>query len=547
MTADSSETVFPRLFGSYVLVSHLGDGGMGRVYLALTRTAGSERLCVVKRFGNPRARFTPDQVQENKERFRREALLTMKLDHPSIARTFTWVHRDDQSFLVQEFIRGMTVEYLVSRMADADEHLPIPLVAHIVAEIARALEYLHQFRGWGLVHRDLTASNVMFSLSGNVKVIDFGIAKATLADDANLTRPNIIVGKPLWTAPEVVEGQHPDRRADLYALGLLFWCLVTGRNPEHELADDSTLSVGSTTLPPPSTFNPETSKYIDELVRKASDRNPERRFQTAKEFLDAVAPLVPAAYQGQHELAATLSRYQPALQDKFFTEVVGRARPLLDKIAPEPTKRRKLLPLLVVPAIIASIVAAVATYSHFRLSARAPAASPPAPSSTSPTTPFVIHPNPAPPPVPGPSASSSKEMPAERTAPTPTISPTPPAGRVRSRPPRVEPELDTTRRTRPRDEPPEQSQTTLPATGTEAAQSLLDSAFVATTRHELPKALSLARASIRAQPTTDGYLLLGRLLLASDPAGARAALEAALRLSPGNSEAKSLLRHVDGP
>jgi serine/threonine protein kinase len=537
--AVSSENAFPRLFGSYVLVSHLGDGGMGRVYLALTRTEdGGERLCVVKRFGNPRAHFAPDQVEENKERFRREALLTMKLDHPSIPRTFTWVHREDQAFLVQEFIRGVTVEYLLSRMAAADEHLPMPLVAHIVTEIASALDYLHQFRGWGLVHRDLTSSNVMCSLAGAVKVIDFGIAKATLAADASLTRPNILVGKPLWTAPEVLEGQHPDRRADLYALGLLFWCLAAGRNPERDLPDDSTTSGGATTLPPPSTFNLETSKYIDELVRKAIDCNPERRFQTAKEFIEAVAPIIPTAYQGQRELATTLSRYQPALQNKFFAEVVGRARPLLDQAAPLPSKRRKYLVVLVVPALL--VAAVVATYFRFPSSAasRVPVS---LPAPTSPTPPSVIPRISAAPPVANILAIAQKTPSSPSTSQP--IAPTPTEVRARSHSPRVQSEPSIAREPRRHDEPPEQSQPTLPST--ESAQSLLDAAIVATTRREIPKALSLARASVRAQPTTAGYLLLGRLLLASDPPGARDAFEEALRLSPGNGQAKNLLRQLN--
>jgi hypothetical protein len=136
---------------------------------------------------------------------------------------------------------------------------------------------------------------------------------------------------------------------------------------------------------------------------------------------------------------------------------------------------------------------------------------------------------------------------AQKTPSSPStsqpIAPTPTEVRARSHSPRVQSEPSIAREPRRHDEPPEQSQPTLPST--ESAQSLLDAAIVATTRREIPKALSLARASVRAQPTTAGYLLLGRLLLASDPPGARDAFEEALRLSPGNGQAKNLLRQLN--
>jgi serine/threonine protein kinase len=332
-----------------VLASYLDEGGMGRVYLALTRSRRGEQLCVLKKFGNPRSRFSAEQVRENQERFRRESEISLALLHPCIGRTLSSVADGPESYLVQEFIDGMTLDQLVSSLTTDSEHLAIPLVAHIAAQIARALDYVHDYRGLGLVHRDLTPSNVMLAQSGDVKVIDFGIAKATLADDS-LTRPHVLVGKPLWTAPEVVDGQKVDRRADLYALGLLFWHLLSRQDPEGHLD----ASGGS--LPPPSTFNPEVSSAIDGIVQRAIHANPNRRFQTAAEFLDAISPLIPPGYDGAKALAHQVYRYESALKKEAIAGDVARARPLLAAIPPVSGPSWKWTVAIIAPlAVVAGI------------------------------------------------------------------------------------------------------------------------------------------------------------------------------------------------
>ena len=229
----------------------------------------------------------------------------------------------------------MTLDYFMGALSGGspEQHLPIALATHIAIQIADALAYLHEFKGLGLIHRDLTATNVMLSQKGEVKVIDFGIAKATIADDG-LTQPNLVVGKPLWTAPEVRQGKKPDRRTDLYALGLLYWYLLSGEDPTDHLDETPTAQ-----LPPPSTFRAEIPGALDGLVVQAVHAHPDRRFQTAQEFHLAIARFLPKGYPGVSELATIVRRYQLTSEDEFFAELVNRARPLLGQTRPPPANQ----------------------------------------------------------------------------------------------------------------------------------------------------------------------------------------------------------------
>jgi serine/threonine protein kinase len=509
--SSSGETKFPRRFGPYVLVTHLGEGGMGRVYLGLRNADGGEQLCVIKRFGNPRAQYSPDQILENQERFRREAEITMALDHPCIARTFNSVHEGSQPYLVQEFVKGKTLESLTSCLTNGKEHYAIPLAVHIVSQIAHALAYVHDFRSLGLVHRDLTPTNVMFADSGEVKVIDFGIAKATLLDDS-LTQPHIVVGKPLWTAPEVVTGDKPDRRADLYALGLLFWHLLTGHDPTGYLAKVIA------PLPPPSKFNPEVPTQLDGIVAKAVQVDPNRRFQTAADLLGVVSPLVPAGYQGSKELAHQLFRFRSPLADEGFADDIARARPLLEQA--EPSRAR----LKMVLALLLSIAAMVAL--GFPLVRRFPRyhAEQPAPAQTAepvagPQPPTAL-PEPPPEPAHQPSAAPPAPLP-----PHPATQPVYSA---------VSPRAKAARESKPQPAAPQQT-----------ADELLVSALDSFDRSDIAKALSLARLAAERGAGAQAFVLIsGCLYLKKDYSGAKEALEHALRLAPDNAEAKRGLEKI---
>ena len=510
---DSSlrETGFPRRLGPYVLAAFLDEGGMGRVYLALRNVDGADQLCVIKRFGNPRASFTTEQILENRERFRREAEITMALDHPCIARTFSSEHEGSQSYLVQEYVKGMTLQSLTSCLTSGKEHYSIPLAAHIVAQIAGALAYVHDFRLLGLVHRDLTPTNVMLAESGEVKVIDFGIAKATLTDDS-LTQPHIVVGKPLWTAPEVVTGDKPDRRADLYALGLLFWHLLTGNDPTSYLAKVIA------PLPPPSEVNPDVPAQLDKIVVKAVHADPNRRFQTAAEFLGVVTPLIPEGYQGSKELAYQLFRYHSDLRDKAFANDITRARPLLEEAEPPRSKHKMVLVSLLCTASAIAIGIPIVHGLHAHRTVQPDPAQTPTPT---------VSPRPAVPPDAPP-----LPLPQRPHASLSTTVPPPPAA------PPVHAAVAARAKVAHESKPE-------PTTPQQSADELLASATDDFDNSELTKAFGLANLAAERGAGAPAYVLIGRILaMKHDPAGAEAAFTHALRLSPKNAEAARRLERL---
>jgi serine/threonine protein kinase len=523
LAESTSERVFPRRFEQFVLVTQLGEGGMGRVYVALTPKA---ELCVIKRFGNPRARLPDNLLDENKERFKREAEITKALSHPNIARTYHSVHRGLDSYLVQEFVQGCTLDYLTDSANSAGQHIAIPLAAFVVAQIADALAYVHAFRGMGLVHRDLTATNVMFSLDGHVKVIDFGIAKATLVGGAQLTAPHIVVGKELWTAPEVAHGTKPDRRTDLYALGLLAWYLLSGRDPSEQL---DTPYNPTRVLPPPSTFHPEVPPELDAVVLKAVQPHPDRRFQTAEDFRQAISPFIPPAFTGPAELAKLVRRHQLTNEDEFFTALVDHARPLLKpETAPSSAKppiTRKANHRALTFGIAMVVLLFGASYLFY------------------PATSESLPPPPISPQVPPPTFPPSESTPLVPISPSP--SPQPP--QVKPPLPATTPESTKAEGVATPDRPRKassrtksQTVTPLPPTSTSAPsdpRELLNAALAAAVSGDSAKALRLARASVELSPSVEAHVLIGNLLFRSDPDAAEASFEAALRLSPSTPQA----------
>ena len=215
MPADS----FPQRFGPYVLLRMLGAGGMGDVYLALAGKSGMERPCVVKRLAQ-------HSTSEDGERFRREANLARKLSHGAIAQTLSVDEIDGELVIAQEFLHGCSLSSLLATCLRQRENLPTLLALHVVREVARALAYAHE---QGVIHRDIAPDNVILTFSGEVRLLDFGIART--ATDSRLTRPGWSVGREAYAAPEVAAGASGDPRSDIYSLGVLLWQLLARRPP----------------------------------------------------------------------------------------------------------------------------------------------------------------------------------------------------------------------------------------------------------------------------------------------------------------------------
>lgn len=547
---------FPRRFGPYVIVSFLGEGGMGNVYLALMGTKDAERLCVIKQMGSTWSSLSAAQIPDMEQRFSREAEIAMSLSHPSIAKTFHAGNDDEGPFLVQEFIDGTTLDSLVLSGDSAAEEIPIAIASHVVCQIAGALGYLHDFQSRGLVHRDVTPDNIMLSFDGEVKLIDFGVAKSTASDDSSTQRG--LVGKADWIAPELFKGQKLDRRADLFSLGLVYWYLLSGKHPGSTLANPT----GSTArFAPPSAFNPEIPNELDQVVAKAVDPNPDRRFQTGDEFRQAASRFVPAGFEPGRELPALLSRYTSSreLKKKGLELLLAEARPLLDEgkpvvvpvaglmgpppVAPPvspaaasselevpPLRRRKskwpifAVLIAIATAGLVAVLGSVITKHPAPLPEAQPPAIPPAVPSPTPT----------------PQVPSLPSIPSTQAQPQPPT-PRPAPSRADLRP-SVPVAPDVSKR-KPRVVSPK-----LPVRSSDSqatAEQLLESALESFERSDLAEASEFAQMALKQGAGTRAYILIGRIAARrKDFSAAQAAFEQALRLSPGNPQATRLLEKV---
>lgn len=292
----------PVPFGRYELLRPIGQGGMARVYLALTRgTGGFERLFVIKRLHEPLAR-QPQLVAL----FMDEAKLGASLIHSNIIPVYDFGMVDGEYYMASEYILGRDLDVVVRRAFTVDgKGLDVATVFYLAQQALEALGYAHtradmQGRPLGIVHRDVSPMNILASARGEVKLFDFGIAKS--AERSTQTKAGLVKGNVNFMAPEQARGHAVDARADLFSLGLtLYWCL-TGEllymaPTDYELLLKAAAGPGApewermARLPAPAAA----------LLRRALQPRPEDRFQTAEEFSRALPP--PGAAS-----AATLAR-----------------------------------------------------------------------------------------------------------------------------------------------------------------------------------------------------------------------------------------------
>ena len=275
------------LGGRYELGQMLGYGGMAEVFHGRDVRLGREVAVKVLRADLAR---DPAFLA----RFRREAQSAASLSHPSIVSVYD-TGEDQEStasgavptpYIVMEYVEGRTLRDV---LRNEGRLLPRRAV-EIVAEVCRALDYAH---AQGLVHRDIKPGNVMLTRNGQVKVMDFGIARAATASAATVTATAAVIGTAQYLSPEQARGEHTDGRSDVYSTGCLLYELLTGRPP---FVGDSPVAVAyqhvRETPTPPSQLDPEITADLDAVVLKAMAKNPDNRYQTAGEMasdLDRVA------------------------------------------------------------------------------------------------------------------------------------------------------------------------------------------------------------------------------------------------------------------
>jgi eukaryotic-like serine/threonine-protein kinase len=277
MAIDAGQRVFG---GRYESRRRVGSGGMAEVYLAHDRLLGRE--VAVKALNDELA-----QDPQFVERFHREARAAARLSHPNIVALHDYGATEDAYFIVMEFIDGRTVGDLVATQGPMD---PVR-VAEIASDVASALDRAHRA---GLVHRDVSAGNVMVSSSGETKVTDFGIARIMDEHDQQTTAgARVVFGTAAYISPEQAQGESVDERTDLYSLGVVMFEMLTGRPPfmaENPLALASQHVLNDP--PRPSTLNGAVPPELDAIVLRALAKRPEGRFQSAAEMRDELGRFV---------------------------------------------------------------------------------------------------------------------------------------------------------------------------------------------------------------------------------------------------------------
>jgi serine/threonine protein kinase len=276
----------PLPFGKFLLLDRLNAGGMAEVFLAkVFGRQGGEGIVALKR-------ILPSLLsdQEFVGMFIDEARIAVQLDHRNLVQIFELGRHADNYYIAMEYVSGFDLRTVIDRSKKRRQPLSIAQVIHLVGELASGLDHAHRARdrdgkSLQIVHRDVSPQNIVLSRSGRLKLIDFGIAKA--ATRLQATQAGILKGKFGYMSPEQARGLPIDRRSDLFAMGVIFYELLTGLRLFAGEADFAVLErVRKAEIAPPRRANPAIPEEIERIVLKALAREPEDRYGWASEMID---------------------------------------------------------------------------------------------------------------------------------------------------------------------------------------------------------------------------------------------------------------------
>lgn len=281
----SRDGAFPRKVGKYRVLLELGRGGMASVYLAVAESAaGVSKLLVLKS-------LLPEYASEPEAcaMFLDEARLAVQLNHGNVVQTYDVGLEENRQVIVMEYLEGQTLAGVLKRVHKRGLALPLELHLRVLMRVLEGLHYTHELRGYDgtplePVHRDVSPQNVFITYDGRVKVLDFGIAKAT--SSTTHTATGVTKGKIAYMAPEQMDGSPVDRRADIYAAGCMLWAAAAGRKLWVDLTDVQIMhQVVQNAIPSPRSHNPECDAELERIVMKALSRT-ETRYASALELHD---------------------------------------------------------------------------------------------------------------------------------------------------------------------------------------------------------------------------------------------------------------------
>ncbi len=313
--------LLPRVFGPYLLLTRLGEGGAGAAYLArpLDPARGVPSPMVIKRM-HARLSVSAEYVK----RFRHEAELAVRVDSPHVARVFDAGSASGELYIAIEYVVGWTAAEVLAVVPELEEPLPVGVAVETVAQALVGLEALHGLkdeagRSLEVVHRDLSSKNVMLGDDGRVRLIDLGLGKSRAQDWQ--TEAGRVMGSPGYMAPEQIKGQPATQQSDVYSLGVLLFELLVGQRrvalgPSVQMLREAYKK----SLVPPSSLRTGLSPALDAVVLRAMARTPEERFSSAAEMLAALRAAAPQD-SSPRALASALARLFGAEQEARAREV----------------------------------------------------------------------------------------------------------------------------------------------------------------------------------------------------------------------------------
>jgi len=286
-----------RTVGKYRVLEQIGRGGMGTVYKAVDETL--DRTVAMK------AMNADLLTDESVQRFRGEAVTLAKLSHPHIAAIHELTRDEHDLVMVMEFVRGETCERLLQQIGP----FPVTRAVALCAQVLEALEHAHAS---GVVHRDLKPANIMVTPNGDVKVMDFGVAR--VVGSAHLTTDGFMMGTPAYMAPEQVRGDEVDPRMDLYAVAVVLYRLLTQHLPFEADQPVAMIHAQLHSAPtPPQQFRPDLPEWITAVLTHGLAKSPGDRFQSAAEFRRAL----------ESGMSGAFTEATPTAFRRAFDETVG--------------------------------------------------------------------------------------------------------------------------------------------------------------------------------------------------------------------------------
>ncbi len=330
-------------FGRYLLLKKIARGGMAEIFRAMAFGGqGFSKYVVLKR-------MLPDISKDHQfvDMFVAEAKLVASLNHANIIQIYDFGVIDDRLYLAMEYVQGMNLSQIINEMKDLGQPVPIATACFIITEALYGLDHAHrqtdqEGQALNIIHRDVSPSNIIVSFEGHVRLVDFGIAKATQVSIR--TQSGILKGKFKYMSPEQARGKTLDQRTDIFSIGICLYKLLTLQDAYHADKEFDRLHLARECIyPKPRELNPNIPEELEEIILKAMHEDREQRYRTAAEMRDALESF---AFRNNFQMfSSDLARFMRTgfgdTLEKIRSDMAKEAK-LLERYKPSTETIRKI-------------------------------------------------------------------------------------------------------------------------------------------------------------------------------------------------------------